>query len=94
MTEQQLKQQEQEIAALAQELSRLNGLFDQQKQALGIAEGEEVTFDEKEMTPELQKAFDAVKAEAEKAGRARSSQAAAAAPASSAPHARRGAVRI
>ena len=95
MTEQQLKQQEQEIARLSGELSQLNSLFAEQKKALGIPEDEEVVFDDKEMTPELQKAFDAVRAEAERAGKSLAARIAPASPASSSiPHTRRGAVRI
>ena len=93
MTEQQLKQQEQQIANQAEELARLNGIFDEQKKALGLPENEEVTFDEKEMTPELQKAFDVVKAEAEKAGKALAAQIGQPEAANPAPHVRRG-VRI
>ena len=94
MTEQQLKQQEQEISRLSDELSRLNNLFAEQKKALGIPEDEVVTFDEKEMTPELQKAFDTVKAEAERAGKARAAQVEAPSSAASASGSRRGAMRI
>ena len=94
MTEQQLEQQEQEIARLAEELSRMNSLFAEQKKALGIPEGEDVTFDEKDMTPELSKAFQAVKAEAERAGKARAAQVEAPSSPSAASGARRGAMRI
>ena len=38
-TEQDLKNQQQEIARLASELNRLNSIFEEQKKALGI-EGE------------------------------------------------------
>ena len=93
MTEQQLKQQEQEIARLADELSRLNLLFAEQKKTLGLPEDEEVVFDDKEMTPELKKALDAAKAEAERSGKSLAARIAPASPAS-APHNRRGAVRI
>ena len=94
MTEQQIADQEREIARLAEELSRLNSVFDEQKKALGLPADEPVTFDEKEMTPELQKAMDTAKAEAERAGRARSAQASSQNTTTSAPRARRGAVRI
>jgi hypothetical protein len=95
MTEQQLMQQEKEIARLAGELDRLNSVFEKQKKALGLSADEPVTFDEKEMTPELKKALDAAKVEAERAGKALAAQIAQpSAAANSAPHARRGAMRI
>ena len=95
MTEQQLMQQEKEIARLAGELDRLNSVFEQQKKALGLPEDEPVTFDEKEMTPELRKALDAAKAEAERAGKALAAQISQpSGSANAAPHARRGAMRI
>ena len=95
MTEQQLAAQDKEISRLADELKRLNGIFAEQKKALGLPEDEPVTVDEKEITPELQKAMEAAKAEAERAGKSLASQISPSSSASSsAPHARRGAVRI
>ncbi len=94
MTEQQLKEQEQQIANLAEELARLNGIFDEQKKVLGIPEGEAVTFDEKDMTPELKKALQTVKTEAERAGKARAAQVETPSSASAASGVRRGAMRI
>lgn len=92
-TEQDLKNQQQEIARLADELKRLNSVFEAQKKELGI-EGE-VTLDDIEMTPALEQALAEAKAEAEKAGRASAArlQPAASAPAGS-PRPRRGAIRI
>ena len=92
-TEQDLKNQQQEIARLADELKRLNSVFEAQKKELGI-EGE-VTLDDIEMTPALEQALAEAKAEAEKAGRASAArlQPAASAPAGSA-RPRRGAIRI
>ena len=92
-TEQDLKNQQQEIARLADELKRLNSVFEAQKKELGI-EGE-VTLDDIEMTPALEQAMAEAKAEAEKAGRASAArlQPAASAPAGSA-RPRRGAIRI
>ena len=54
-TEQDLKNQQQEIARLADELKRLNSVFEAQKKELGI-EGE-VTLDDIEMTPALEQAL-------------------------------------
>ena len=68
-TEQDLKNQQQEIARLANELQRLNSVFEEQKKALGI-EGE-VELSDLEMTPELEQAMADAKAEAQKEGRAR-----------------------
>ena len=95
MTEQQLAAQDKEISRLADELKRLNGIFAEQKKALGLSEDEPVTVDEKEITPELQKAMEAAKAEAERTGKSLASQLSPSSSASSsAPRARRGAVRI
>ncbi|MBO4318209.1 MAG: hypothetical protein J5855_08035 [Mailhella sp.] len=95
MTEKQLAAQDQEIARLSDELKRLNSMFAEQKKALGLPEDAPVTVDEKEITPELKKAMDAAKAEAEQAGKALAEQLAPSSSApSSAPRARRGAVRI
>ena len=92
-TEQDLRNQQQEIARLADELKRLNSVFEAQKRELGI-EGE-VTLDDIEMTPALEQALAEAKAEAEKAGRASAArlQPTASAPAASA-RPRRGAIRI
>ena len=56
-TEQDLKNQKQEITRLADELSRLNSVFAEQKKALGLSEEEKVTLNEAEITPELEKAM-------------------------------------
>ena len=90
-TEQDLRNQQQEIARLASELDRLNSIFDEQKKALGI-EGD-VTVSDAEMTPELEQAMAEARAEAEKAGRASAAHLQNSAPAASA-HTRRGAMRI
>ena len=90
-TEQDLRNQQQEIARLASELERLNSIFDEQKKALGI-EGE-VTVSDAEMTPELEQAMAEARAEAEKAGRASAAHLQNSAPAAST-HSRRGAMRI
>ncbi len=96
MTEQQLIAQEQEISRLSDELKRLNSIFTEQKKTLGLPEDEPVAIDEKEITPELQKAMDAVKAEAERAGKALASQISQSGTSTGSPssRARRGAVRI
>ena len=91
-TEQDLRNQQQEIARLADELKRLNSVFEAQKKELGI-EGE-VTLDDIEMTPALEQAMAEARAEAEKAGRASVARLmpASSSPASSRP--RRGSIRI
>ena len=68
-TEQDLKNQQQEISRLASELNRLNSIFEEQKKALGI-EGR-VELSDIEMTPDLEQAMADAKAEAQKEGRAR-----------------------
>ena len=92
-TEQDLKNQQQEIARLADELNRLNSIFEAPKKELGI-EGK-IELSDLEMTPDLEQAMADAKAEAEKEGRAR---AALLKPASSSTAStsrpRRGAMRI
>ena len=90
-TEQDFNNQQQEIARLADELKRLNSIFEEQKNALGI-EGD-VTLDDIEMTPALEQSMAEAKAEAEKAGRARAARLQPAATSASA-RPRRGAMRI
>ena len=93
-TEQDLKNQQQEIARLAEELKRLNSTFEAQKKELGI-EGE-VSLDDVEMTPELEQAMADAKAEAEKNGRARAAllQSSSPSASTSSSRPRRGAMRI
>ncbi len=91
-TEQDLRNQQQEIARLADELKRLNSVFEAQKKELGI-EGE-VTLDDIEMTPALEQAMAEAKAEAEKAGRASAARLQPVSSPSAAPRSRRGAIRI
>lgn len=96
-TEQDLKNQKQEIARLADELSRLNSLLSEEKKALGLSEQETVTIDDSEMTPELKEAMAVATAKAKREGEARASQAklaSSSASSSQAGRARRGAVRI
>ena len=90
-TEQDLQNQQQEIARLAEELKRLNSTFEAQKRELGI-EGE-VTLDDIDMTPALEQAMAEAKAEAEKVGRASAARFQPAATSASA-RPRRGAMRI
>ena len=91
-TEQDLKNQQQEIARLADELKRLNSVFEAQKKELGI-EGD-VTLDDIEMTHALEQAMAEAKAEAEKAGRASAAHLQPAASSTSVSRPRRGAMRI
>ncbi|MBQ8664902.1 MAG: hypothetical protein IJ474_03875 [Mailhella sp.] len=93
-TEQDLKNQQQEIARLAEELGQLNQMFAEQKKVLGFDAEAEVTVDAAEMTPELEQAMADAKAEAEREGRARAASAKADAPAPSAASCRRRGMRI
>lgn len=93
-TEQDLKNQQQEIARLAEELGRLNQMFAEQKKVLGFDAEGEVTVDASEMTPELEQAMADAKAEAEREGRARAASAKADAPAPAAASCRRRGMRI
>ena len=92
-TDQDLKNQQQEIARLADELNRLNNIFEEQKKALGI-EGE-IDLSDIEMTPAMEQAMADAKAEAQKEGRARAALLKPATnPSTSTSRARRGAMRI
>ena len=86
-----IAKQQETLARLRDELSRLNVQFDEQKKAAGLPEGD-VTMDPSEVTPQLAAALETVKVEAEKAGRnAAASLAAETAPETAAPRrARRG----
>ena len=94
-TEQDLKNQKQEITRLADELSRLNSVFAEQKKALGLSEEEKVTLNEAEITPELEKAMAEATERAKREGEARAAQAKlAAGPSTTGDRSRRGAMRI
>ena len=74
-TEQTLKNQQQEIARLAEELSRLNSIFDKQKKALGLPADKPVTVESSETTPELEQAMNEATERARREGEARAAQA-------------------
>lgn len=94
-TEQDLKNQQQEIARLAEELNRLNDTLAEQKKALGYAADEEIVISESEMTPELELAMADAMETAKREGSARAAQASpATSSAPSAGRGRRGAIRI
>lgn len=95
-TEQDLMNQQQEIARLADELSRLNAELASQKKALGYGEDEEVRIDESEMTPELEQAMAEAVDAARRQGKALASQLqpASSGASASAGRGRRGAMRI
>ncbi|WP_295640478.1 hypothetical protein [uncultured Mailhella sp.] len=95
-TEQDLRNQKQEIARLADELSRLNSVFAEQKKALGIPETETVTVAESEVTPELRSAMADAMERARREGEARAARAKLSAGSSSAPagRSRRGAMIV
>ena len=96
LTEQDLKNQQQEISRLADELSKLNAVFAQQKKILGFAEDQPVTVDASEMTPELERAMAEATERAKREGEARAAQARTTSNSGSccAGRGRRGAVRI
>ena len=95
-TEQDLRNQQQEIARLADELSRLNAELASQKKALGYGEDEEVRIDESEVTPELEQAMAEAVDAAKRQGKALASQLqpASSGTSTSAGRGRRGAMRI
>ena len=94
-TEQDLRNQKQEITRLADELSRLNSMLAEQKKALGLSAEEKVTVNEAEITPELKKAMDEATERAKREGEARATQAKLAASSSTTGgRSRRGAMRI
>lgn len=94
-TEQDLRNQKQEIIRLADELSRLNSVFAEQKKALGLSEEEKVPLNEADITPELEKAMAEATERAKREGEARAAQAKlAAGPSTTGGRSRRGAMRI
>lgn len=95
-TEQDFRNQQQEIARLADELSRLNAELASQKKALGYSEDEEVRIDESEVTPELEQAMAEAVDAARRQGKALASQLqpASSGTSTSAGRGRRGAMRI
>lgn len=96
-TEQDLKNQKQEISRLADELSRLNAVFAEQKKTLGLPADQAVTVEQSEITPELERAMNEATERAKREGEARAAQAklaAGSATSSTAGRGRRGAMRI
>lgn len=90
-----LSKQKAQLEQLRDELGRLNQKLDEQKKALGLNPEDEVTFDPAEMTPELEKAMQAAREEAERAGRnAAATTKADQAPAAGCRRARRGSIAI
>ncbi len=96
-TEQDLKNQKQEISRLSEELSRLNSIFAEQKKTLGLDADQPVTIDQAEITPELEHAMADAAERAKREGEARAAQAklsSGSGSTSTACRGRRGAVRI
>ncbi len=95
-TEQNLKNQKQEITRLADELSKLNSIFAEQKKILGFDADKPVTIAESEMTPELERAMADAAERAKREGEARAAQARVSSGSGStcSCRGRRGAVRI
>lgn len=89
-----LNKQKAQFEQLRDELDRLNKTLAEQKKALGLDPNEDVVIDPTEITPELEKAMQAARDEAERAGR----NAAASVQVESAPtgqrRARRGSIAI
>ncbi len=94
-TEQDFRNQKQEIARLAEELSRLNATFAEQKKTLGLSADETVTVAASEITPELERAMVEATERAKREGEARAAQAKLAGESgNSGCRARRGAIRV
>ena len=90
-----LSKQKAQLEQLRDELGRLNQKLDEQKKALGLNPEDEVTVDPAEMTPELEKAMQAAREEAERVGRNAATTAKAdQAPAAGCRRARRGTIAI
>lgn len=89
-----LSKQKAQLEQLRDELGRLNQKLDEQKKALGLNPEDEVTVDPAEMTPELEKAMQAAREEAERAGRNAATAKADQAPAAGCRRARRGSIAI
>lgn len=91
-----LEKQKDELARMRDELSRLNRQLDVQKEAAGFKQGEPVKVDEKDITPEVRRAMDAAREEAERAGReaAAGVRTETAAPTGATRRARRGSIAI
>lgn len=90
-----LSKQKAQLEQLRDELGRLNQKLDEQKKALGLNPEDEVTVNPAEMTPELKKAMQAAREEAERAGRNAAATAKAdQAPAAGCRRARRGSIAI
>ena len=90
------QKQQAQLATLANELSRLNAQFEDQKRLAGVSEADLEPIDPATLSPELRAHMDAATEAAKRAGEARRTQAEmAAAPTTSRPGAaRRGVIRM
>jgi ElaB/YqjD/DUF883 family membrane-anchored ribosome-binding protein len=95
-TEKDQREQEQAFAAVKEEFSRLNARYDGMLKDAGISAGDLQKALEEKRSPELDKAFNEARAEAERAGKTRAAQFGGALPeqAKSAGCRRPGAVKI
>lgn len=94
LTEQDIAKQNEQIERMRQQLAQLNAEFDAQKKALGIATDEQVTVDPSEITPELEKAMQAVCDKAVQAGKSAAAEIKAETAPAVRPMGRRGALSI
>lgn len=65
-----IAKQQETLSRLRDELGRLNQKFDEAKKVMGFSVDQEVKIDPSEITPAVQKAMEAAKAEATRAGAA------------------------
>jgi ElaB/YqjD/DUF883 family membrane-anchored ribosome-binding protein len=94
-TEKELREQEQAVEALKEELSRLNAQFDGMLKDAGLSAEDFAAAREEDLTPDMARLLEQAKEEAARAGRARAAQfQVETAPARSAGRGRPGAVRI
>jgi ElaB/YqjD/DUF883 family membrane-anchored ribosome-binding protein len=73
-TEKELREQDQAIEALKDELSRLNAQFDGLLKDAGISAEDLAATREEDLTPEMARMLEQAKAEAARAGQARAAQ--------------------
>ncbi len=93
-TEDDLKKQEQRLAILKEELSRLNSLFDQRMKEAGATGAELRGLDPDRQPPEVKRALEEARAEARREGERRRSQAPENTPANRPAGARPGAIKL
>jgi ElaB/YqjD/DUF883 family membrane-anchored ribosome-binding protein len=73
-TEQELREQEQAVEALKEELSRLNAQFDGLLKDAGLSPDDLAAARKEDLTPEMARMLEQAKEEAARAGQARAAQ--------------------